>query len=90
MTHYPKRVAIFLKKILKEIVSTNGNIGLNVGELSAEVMAETGVNPDTRNIVKVTVEDIKEMEKQFDIWLGNDVIPRKEIIESELNKYFVE
>lgn len=90
MTHYPKRVAIFLKKILKEIVSANGNIGLNVGELSAEVMAETGVNPDTRNIVRVTVDDVKEMEKQFDIWLGNDVIPRKEIIESELNKYFVE
>ena len=90
MTHYPKRVAIFLKKILKEIVSTNGNIGLNVGELSAEVMAETGVNPDTRNIIRVTVEDVEEMKKQFEIWLGNDVSERKGIIENELNKYFVE
>lgn len=58
-----------------------------LGELDAETMAETGVNPETRNIIQVTVEDVLKMEKQFRIWMGTDVTDRKEIIETKLNEY---
>ena len=58
-----------------------------LGELDAKVMAETGVNPDTRTIVKVDIDDIKEMEKSFEIWMDEEVTTRKNIILNELDKY---
>lgn len=61
-----------------------------LGELDALTMAETGVNPETRNIMQVKVEDVLKMEKQFQIWMGSDVNYRKEIVEFELNKYIEE
>ncbi len=74
-----------------EIVSTlekyvvNRNKGL--GEVDAEVMSRTGVNPETRNIMKVTYDDAEAMVKAFDDWMGNGAQNRKEYIETELNKY---
>ena len=54
---------------------------------SAEVMSRTGVNPETRNIMKVTYDDAEAMVKAFDDWMGNGAQNRKEYIETELNKY---
>lgn len=74
-----------------EIISTlekytvNRNKGL--GEVDAEVMSRTGVNPETRNIMKVTYDDAEAMVKAFDDWMGNGAQNRKEYIETELNKY---
>lgn len=58
-----------------------------LGELDATVMSQTGVHPDTRNVVQVTVDDVKKMQESFRIWMDNDVTERKEIIEKELYKY---
>lgn len=58
-----------------------------LGEMMPEVMSETGMNPKTRNLTQVTIDDIKEMQKAFEIFMGTDVTPRKEIIETELNRY---
>ena len=63
----------------------NRNKGL--GEVDAEVMSRTGVNPETRNIMKVTFDDAEQMVKAFDDWMGNNVDNRKDFIETELNKY---
>ena len=77
-----------------EMISTmekyqvNRNKGL--GEVDAEVMARTGVNPETRNIMKVTYEDAELMVKAFEEWMGNDSAMRKEYIETDLNKYEAE
>jgi len=61
-----------------------------LGELDAQVMSDTGVNPETRNVEQVTVENITEMIKTFEIWMGQDVTDRKAIIESSLDKFIEE
>lgn len=66
----------------------NRNKGL--GELDAEVMAKTGVNPETRNIMQVTYNDAEQMVQAFDDWMGNNVDNRKQFIETDLNKYEAE
>lgn len=58
-----------------------------LGELDAEVMSQTGVHPDTRNVVQVTVDDVKEMQEAFRIWMDTEVTDRKKIVETELHKY---
>lgn len=58
-----------------------------LGEIEAEVMNETAMNPETRHITKVTVEEVEKMIKAFEIWMDNDVSQRKEIIETRLDKY---
>ena len=63
----------------------NRNKGL--GEVNADVMYRTGVNPETRNIMKVTYDDAEEMIKMFEHWMGNSTVERKKYIENDLNKY---
>lgn len=58
-----------------------------LGELNAKIMAKTGVNPETRTIVKVDVDDAKEMIKAFEIWMDETVTERRNIIMNELDKY---
>ena len=71
-----------------EKYEVNRNKGL--GEVDAEVMARTGVNPETRNIMNVTYDDATQMIKAFDEWMGNDSRMRKQYIEQDLNKYEAE
>ena len=58
-----------------------------LGELDAEVMAKTGVDPKTRNIIQVTVEDAKMMDDMFNIWMCDNSAKRKELLEQQLNKF---
>lgn len=57
-----------------------------LGEMTAEVMAETGMNPETRNVTQVTIDDVESMQRAFEVWMNTDVTLRKSIIETELNK----
>ena len=50
-------------------------------------MYNTALNPETRQIVKVTVTDVEEMIKKFELWMSDEVEPRKEVIENNLHKY---
>lgn len=58
-----------------------------LGELEAETMARTTMNPETRVIERVVVEDAERMVAQFEKWFGTDVTDRKEYIEKNLHKY---
>lgn len=58
-----------------------------LGELDPEVMAYTTMNPETRTIERVTVEDAERMSKQFYKWFGEDVSERREHIVENLHKY---
>lgn len=55
-----------------------------LGEVDAEVMAKTGVNPDTRNILKVKYSTAEQVAEAFNVWLGNDASKRKDYILKEL------
>ena len=55
-----------------------------LGEVSKDVMADTVCNESTRILQQVTVEDIDEMAKAFDVWMDKNVSDRKEYIEENL------
>lgn len=66
------------KKVkVNEVVRMKG-----LGEGSKETLAVTGMNPQTRRIERVTVEDIKAAEEMLEVVMGSDVAPRREWIES--------
>lgn len=74
-----------IKEHGKNIVNIARVKGL--GELEAEVMAETAMNPETRHLIQVTIDDVKKAQQSIDDWMGSDVTNRKEFISTNLNKY---
>jgi DNA gyrase subunit B len=58
-----------------------------LGELDAETMALTAMNPETRNLIKVTVQDAKRMAESLETWMGLDGSARKEYIAENLANY---
>lgn len=79
-----------------ELIKDNKGEVLNVarskglGELSAEVMAETAMNPETRHLVRVTIDSSEKAKQALDDWMGINVDNRKEMISTNLNKYIYE
>ena len=58
-----------------------------LGEIDAITMHETAMNPETRNLVRVSINDAKEAEKMLLRWMDTDVKPRKEMINNQLADY---
>ena len=53
-----------------------------LGEMNAEELWETTMNPENRLLKQVTIEDAQEADKVFDILMGTDVASRKSFIQS--------
>jgi DNA gyrase subunit B len=57
-----------------------------LGENDADMMARF-ITPGTRRLIRITAAEAEEMEKWFDLFMGNDVAPRKEYIEEHGHEY---
>ncbi|MCB0773849.1 MAG: DNA topoisomerase IV subunit B, partial [Flavobacteriales bacterium] len=52
-----------------------------LGEMNAEQLWETTMNPDTRTLRQVTIENGGEADRIFSMLMGDEVPPRREFIE---------
>ena len=53
-----------------------------LGEMNAEQLWETTMNPATRTLKNVTIESAAEADRVFSMLMGDEVAPRREFIES--------
>ena len=53
-----------------------------LGEMNADQLWDTTMNPDTRTLKQVTIESAAEADRIFSMLMGDEVAPRREFIES--------
>ena len=70
-----------LKKLTSKLGATNVTRFKGLGEMKSTQLWDTTMNPKTRKIQKIYIEDAVEADKTFSMLMGDDVQARKEFIQ---------
>jgi DNA gyrase subunit B len=72
--------------VMRRLKETNRKIDIQrykgLGEMSAEQLWETTMNPQTRTLLKVNIDDAVKADESFRVLMGEEVPPRKAFIQA--------
>lgn len=83
-----KETALYTLKELVDFLRENGRKGVELqrykglGEMNADQLWETTMDPKIRTLVKVTMEDAISADHMFSMLMGEEVAPRRAFIET--------
>ena len=73
-------------RAIEELSKEKGEVHVQrykgLGEMNAEQLWQTTMNPETRTLRQVTIESAAEADRIFSMLMGEEVQPRREFIES--------
>ena len=70
-----------LQALLNEHKNAHVQRFKGLGEMNADQLYETTMNPESRTLIQVTIEDFADTEKRIKILMGDQVEPRRDWIE---------